>query len=269
MVWRVRHRDQWLWIYLLLEFQSEPDPWMALRLLVYVGLLSQDLVKRGELSEQQQLPPIFPLVLYNGLPEWRAATQLSGLYAPPPRGLEAYQAQLRYHLIDEARLKLHPLSSVRSAVEALFQLEHGRSPDDLRRVIQALAAMLSDPEHTQLRRTFTLWIKQLLRRKIKPVSISELDRINDLMEADTMLAERIESWFEEAERKGLEKGLEKGIQKGQARVLGKLLQLKFGALSADVQAQLDSAGEAQLEAWTEAVLTATTLDAVLEQFRKE
>jgi len=261
MVWRVRHRDQWLWIYLLLEFQSEPDPWMALRLLVYVGLLSQDLVKRGELSEQQQLPPIFPLVLYNGLPEWRAATQLSGLYAPPPRGMEAYQAQLRYHLIDEARLKLHPLSSVRSAVEALFQLEHGRSPDDLRRVIQALAAMLSDPEHTQLRRTFTLWIKQLLRRKIKPVSISELDRINDLMEADTMLAERIESWFEEAERKGLQKGR----QEGQARVLGKLLQLKFGALSADVQAQLDSAGEAQLEAWTEAVLTATTLEAVLER----
>jgi predicted transposase/invertase (TIGR01784 family) len=56
MVWRVRHRGQWLWIYLLLEFQSEPDPWMALRLLVYVGLLSQDLVKRGELSELD-LPP--------------------------------------------------------------------------------------------------------------------------------------------------------------------------------------------------------------------
>jgi hypothetical protein len=48
-------------------------------------------------------------------------------------------------------------------------------------------------------------------------------------------------------------------------VLGKLLQLKFGALSADVQAQLDSASEAQLEAWTEAVLTATTLEAVLER----
>jgi predicted transposase YdaD len=30
-----------VWVYLLLEFQSEPDPWMALRMMVYMGLLSQ------------------------------------------------------------------------------------------------------------------------------------------------------------------------------------------------------------------------------------
>ena len=33
--------EQWVWVYLLLEFQSEPDPWMALRMMVYMGLLSQ------------------------------------------------------------------------------------------------------------------------------------------------------------------------------------------------------------------------------------
>jgi predicted transposase YdaD len=40
MVWRLRLKERWLWVYLVLEFQSEPDPWMALRLLVYVGLLT-------------------------------------------------------------------------------------------------------------------------------------------------------------------------------------------------------------------------------------
>jgi predicted transposase YdaD len=44
LVWRVRLRDRWLWVYLLLEFQSTPDPWMAMRLMVYVGLLAQDLI---------------------------------------------------------------------------------------------------------------------------------------------------------------------------------------------------------------------------------
>lgn len=43
VVWRVRWRDRWLYVYLLLEFQSEVDPFMAVRLLVYVGLLYQDL----------------------------------------------------------------------------------------------------------------------------------------------------------------------------------------------------------------------------------
>ena len=119
MVWRLRLKDRWLWVYLILEFQSEPDAWMALRMLVYLGLLAEDLVKRNELADGQ-LPPILPLVLYNGLPPWHAATEVADLFAPAPRGLEAYRPRLAYHLIDEARLKLHPAGSVRTAVEALF-----------------------------------------------------------------------------------------------------------------------------------------------------
>jgi predicted transposase YdaD len=43
VVWKVRLREQWLYVYVVIEFQAEPDPFMALRLLVYVGLLYQDL----------------------------------------------------------------------------------------------------------------------------------------------------------------------------------------------------------------------------------
>ena len=62
MVWRIRHREEWIYVYLLLEFQSGVDPYMAVRLLTYVGLLYQDLIKTGKL-EQQRLPPVLPLVL--------------------------------------------------------------------------------------------------------------------------------------------------------------------------------------------------------------
>ena len=85
IVWRVRLKDRWLlWVYLVLEFQSEPDPWMALRMLVYVGLLAQDLVKRGDLADDK-LPPIFTLVLYNRLPQWNVARNVDDLFAPSPR----------------------------------------------------------------------------------------------------------------------------------------------------------------------------------------
>src|SRR4051794_18985798 len=51
VVWRVRRgRDPWLYIYLLIEFQSTVDPFMALRMMVYLGLLYQDLVQRRELT---------------------------------------------------------------------------------------------------------------------------------------------------------------------------------------------------------------------------
>lgn len=261
MVWRLRLKDRWLWVYLLLEFQSESDEWMALRMLVYLGLLAQDLVKRNELAEGR-LPPILPLVLYNGLPPWHAATEAADLFAPSPRGLEAFRPRLAYHLIDEARLKLHPTGSVRTAVEALFRLEHGRTPADLRRVIQALDALLHDPAQAAMRRTFTVWIKSLLRRKAGSHSIQDIDRINDILEADTMLAERIETWFEEATRKGLQKGVQQGRMEGETRLLAKQLERRFGSLPQAVLDRLAAASEAQLEAWGEAVLSAPSLDAV-------
>jgi predicted transposase YdaD len=51
VIWRIRRRDGWLYIYLLLEFQSAVDPWMALRILVYTGLLYQDLIVRSNSSK--------------------------------------------------------------------------------------------------------------------------------------------------------------------------------------------------------------------------
>jgi len=63
---------------LLLEFQSTVDPWMAVRIMTYVGLLYQDLIKTGQVNRRSKmLPPVLPVVLYNGKPKWTAATDIS------------------------------------------------------------------------------------------------------------------------------------------------------------------------------------------------
>lgn len=41
---------------------------MALRMMVYMGLLAQHLEREGEL-QNGLLPPIVPIVLYNGAPQ--------------------------------------------------------------------------------------------------------------------------------------------------------------------------------------------------------
>lgn len=76
-----------------------------------------------------------------------------------------------------------------------------------------------------------------------------------------MLAERIETWFEEATRKGMERGEARGILKGEARLLVRLLERRFGPLPSWARERI-AAAEAQLEAWGEAVLTAGSLDAL-------
>ena len=49
IVWRVKVGGEWVYLYLLIEFQSGVDKYMALRMMVYVGLLYQALIKQGQL----------------------------------------------------------------------------------------------------------------------------------------------------------------------------------------------------------------------------
>ncbi|WP_242476718.1 Rpn family recombination-promoting nuclease/putative transposase [Halochromatium glycolicum] len=95
---------QRLFLYLLIEFQSTVDPSMPLRMLHYVACFYQHLIKTKVTTLAQGLPPILPIVLYNGLDRWSAADDISEQIRPePPQFLRACQPHLRYYLIDEGR----------------------------------------------------------------------------------------------------------------------------------------------------------------------
>jgi hypothetical protein len=66
-----------------------------------------------------------------------------------------------------------------------------------------------------------------------------------------------------AAEKWVAEGEARGIAKGKAELLRKLLTLKFGELSEEAQQTLARASEIQLDRWTERILSAETLDAVI------
>ena len=66
LLWKVRHRGSWLYVPLLLEFQSETDYFMALRILTYTCLTYEELVRRGEVKPGEKFPPLLPVTIYNG-----------------------------------------------------------------------------------------------------------------------------------------------------------------------------------------------------------
>jgi hypothetical protein len=63
---------------------------------------------------------------------------------------------------------------------------------------------------------------------------------------------------------GLREGMERGMERGQARTLARQLARRFGPLPAETLARLDQATPAQLDLWTDRVLDAPTLQAVLD-----
>lgn len=42
VIWRVKFQDKWLYLYILLEFQSTVDPIMAVRMMGCIALLYQE-----------------------------------------------------------------------------------------------------------------------------------------------------------------------------------------------------------------------------------
>jgi predicted transposase YdaD len=237
LVWRVRLRESWLYVYLLLEFQSRVDRFMAVRVMTYVGLLYQDLIRRKELAPGLRLPPVVPLVLYNGLPRWRAAAEVAELVAVGPGGLAAYRPQMRYLLIDEGAQLTEALPLMRNLVAALFRLEHSRQPEDVRRVVETLIEWLAAPEQMELRRAFTVWLKRvLLPARLHGVEVPE---VADLQEVRSMLAERVIEWTRDWKQQGLEEGRQEGRQEGQIasarRGVLAALEIRFGRTPLVVQ----------------------------------
>lgn len=192
------------------------------------------------------------------------------LFAHPEMVRDLLTGYVQGEWIEEAE-------SVRTAVDALFRLEHGRSPEDLRQMIRALGEMLQDPTLTTLRRSFTIWIKSLLRRKIPVAQEAEINKITDLMEADTMLAERIEGWFEDKWQQGMQQGMQRGMQQGMQQgmqrgmlqgegiLLRRLLTRRFDPLSDAIEARLANANTDQLEIWGDRILDAKSLDDVFRE----
>lgn len=260
IIWRVRFKDRWLYLYLLLEFQSSVDEWMPVRILTYLGLLYQDLIKQGKIAKGDKLPPVLPIVLYNGKARWQVATQIADLIEPGPGKLRDYAPQLKYLLLDEGAIDESGPWALKNLVAALFRLEKSPVPESMESVIGALVEWLSAPEQSSLRRAFVVWIKRvLLPGRLPGVT---LPQVGDLLEIKTMLAERVIEWTEQWKQQGLQQGLQQGKLEGEATLLLRQLTKCFGPLDEATRFRLNSATLEQLELWAERVLDAKTLEDV-------
>ena len=254
VVWRVKVGGEWIYLYILIEFQSKVDPWMAVRMMSYVGLLYQDLIKAKQVLPQRKLPPVLPIVLYNGERRWRAPVTLTELLPKVPSFLAPLQPQMRYVLIDEGAVPSETLARLpRNLAATIFRLEQPQTPAAIQAIVTELEASTRSEEFTTVRRLVAIWIRAALHRNRKcPIVLPELD---DLQELNIMLSQRIEQWAEGY--------IATGRMEGEARVLARLLARRFGVLPEWAEARLNAAGEAELLRWSEAVLDASSLGEVL------
>ena len=272
-IWRFRRKDNGdsVYVYILLEFQSRPDRYMAVRLMTYVGLFFEYLIAQNLLPASGKLPLVIPVVVYNGIGPWRPALELSELIERLDLSAEQYVPQLRYLLVHEAKVPRELLDASASPVADLIRMERSTAWDEVIGGFGPLLEHVGDDE--SLLRAFEEWIKNVIFPRLGLPSDEIPGRLS-LEGATTMLAERIDEWnrklAEENLQKGRQEGLQKGLlkgrqegrQEGEAQALLRLLEKKFGSLPRDAQKRIAGAELELLLEWFDRAVTAERFEDV-------
>ena len=249
MVWRVRLAGGW--IYLLLEFQSRPDPWMALRMQVYTGLLYQDLIKRGELPQPGRLPPVLPIVLYVGKRPWHAKLNLSELVLPASENLQSLQASQSYQLLDLHRMRSRQLH--KNVIAIVFEMERSGSWEDLKLAEQRLKNVARGKQRFELAQSVGLWSTLRLQRLAKRLNIKFVADAKEV----AMPRPELKTFLD-----GLNYGMVLGSQRNR---LYFLLRQRFGKVPKRYENQIDNAEMDDLDIWYGRLFDASSVREIFEE----
>ncbi|MBT2787776.1 MULTISPECIES: Rpn family recombination-promoting nuclease/putative transposase [unclassified Halomonas] len=245
---------QEVYLYILLEFQSSVDRTMPVRLLHYAACFYSELFKQKVITPSQGLPPVFPVVLYNGSERWTASLDLYDMITPEPPGLlQVYQPRMRYYLVDEGRYTDEQLGLVQSPLSGVFSIEKASTNrQGLQQAVDRIVAIIqADPDKERIDKIITRWLKRHLQRLGAEV---DLNQLNSLVEDKDMLAENLENWAQQERQVGIQEGEKLGIEKGEklgvektARNLLKLKVLSDEQIAEATGLTLDEVAKLRIE----------------------
>jgi len=219
IIWKTRFKDKNAYIFILIEFQSTVDKFMPLRMLTYILLFYQELLKKGKINK---LPAVFPVLLYNGEKKWTAPEKIEDLIEKPFTSIKPYIPKFKYYKIAENEFKKENLEELNNLVAQLFNIENS-SIKELDNAIGKILKILKKEVNKELQRDFGLWIRQTLRIRNSNFDVEKLDE----MEVKPMLAEEIKRFEEKCILKGMEKGIEKGKLELVKKMLNEGVEIEF------------------------------------------
>jgi hypothetical protein len=256
-VWRVRTKDQgWAYLYLLIEFQSRSDHWMALRVMGYVALLWQDLLRSDrDLRRSRRLPPVLPVVIHNGAQRWRAVTDVAELLPALPDGLASYAPRMKYLLLDKNRFDDAQLRPMRNLLASVMRLERNQDDKTYAEALAGLGRLVAGAP--ELKRVFSQWLEALFANRPDVVGSGALE----LQETEMGIVENFDRWKKEYLAQGRQEGLQAGRQE-LVSLLQAQLAARFGPLPPEIVERIAAGTPEQVSNWGLRMLAARSLEDV-------
>lgn len=260
-------RDAFL--YVLEEHQSSEDQLMAFRMLRYMVRIWDRYLK--EHKNPKLLPAVVPIVVHQGDSPWKSPTELLDLIDLDSEAAEAvreFLPRLRFLLDDLALLDEREVRERRMTPQArmlyLLLQTAPKNPhmlNELRRWLADLDEVLRGPGGEKDFASLVMYILTASETPEGPLGDLFAELGPEAKEAFVTTADMLRA---EGEAKGWVEGRAEGLTSGRAEALVQIMTIKFGPLEPSVRDAVRTASVEQIEVWTGRVVTAETLDDVLD-----
>ena len=284
--YRVRHKDVGeVFIYLLIEHQSAPDAFMALKYLVYLcEIWESERRTWNDLPVPRpifNLTPIIPILLYTGESVWNEPARLSKLMKIPS-GLEEFVPQYKILTLALREMPLQTLTNNQSAISlALNLLKASNAPIQdfsaaINRAIEGLE-QLPPSAHAEWQRAMYYLFLLIENKRDENEQLELNERVISSTdkryrrELRTMIKTAAEAHFEQGIERGLEQGIEqgmeqgmeqgieKGMEKGKRELLISQIHFKFDPLSVATERKLMEMSEKEIDDLSLKILSSQSL----------
>jgi hypothetical protein len=267
LLYKTTIRNHDIRIRILLEHSSHAKPFELLQTLQYqVRQWERDVQQKKHVGSPQRLTPILTFILHHSETGWRGRTRFIdyfGLDDDLARLLRPYVVDFGIVLDDISKVNTEALMQrpVQPEVQImLFVLRYGRSGrkilDELPKITPAMTVLVQDPNGRVVFDVFCVYIKRVAK-----LSEAEMRTWSQEFIDSQLDPEMVAVWTQ------FENGVKEGELKKARSMLQRQLAQRFGALSSEAVARLESASLDELDAMTLRVLTASTVDEVLGEPR--
>ena len=203
LIYKIRWREQTAYIVILVEFQSTVQRFMAIRIWRYLAEFYTDWIETHQPSRHEKLPPVFPIMLYNGDSKWTAPDNIADLIENNEQ-LGEFALQFKYLKIVENEFSVEQLLAIGNIVSTLFLAE---THYDFDKLLDEFIRLFKQEDRTAIS-LFINWFKQLaLRGRIIPSDYQACEQLYyDEQEVSMLIT---------ALRKDRESLFQQGIQQGE------------------------------------------------------
>jgi len=261
----VRGRNTSVLVYVLLEHQRNPDPVMPLRMLEYMVRIWDHWQTLN--PDATRLPPIFPMILFQGKGTWNMPRLMSELIFDEARlgpdwrrFIPDFDIRItELALVDDGKLG----GPAHATTMRFMNLAHDRDLKEKAkssaRLIEDLRRLLDTPEGLRLLGYIMVYLAG--RRDVDKDVITEIlmDIVGEDKEEEVMNAG--ERW----EHSVFTKGHEEGTEERTRSLCQRLLEKRFGRLPVRFRRKLIAASIPELELWFDRAIVAASLEEVFEQ----